>query len=195
MNCPCFSPTLAVTRSEFLAGSPLKAPTRPTPQVTSRTSPRAQLPLIPGVPPGEDARDNAPMRYFVPRPVETYDDRGFATILPRTWEGETNTIGASDIAPLTKESIEESRAIQVTAASTGAFVDYAQMVKSEREKELSDLAARSSLGQSGRATCGEEEGKAFVSNYRTVLVEGVKAVEYWGAPNGNVPRVFGGAGA
>lgn len=135
------------------------------------------------------------MRYFVPRPVETYDDRGFATILPRTWEGETNTIGASDIAPLTKESIEESRAIQVTAASTGAFVDYAQMVKSEREKELSDLAARSSLGQSGRATCGEEEGKAFVSNYRTVLVEGVKAVEYWGAPNGNVPRVFGGAGA
>lgn len=166
--------------------SPLTRPAR-----VART-PRAELDLIPGVPPGEDARDNAPLRSYVPRPVETYEDRGFATILPKTWEGEIQTIGASDVPALTKELLEEQRIVQVDMASTGAFLDYAQMVKEDRQNELDALKERNAAPTTGRATCGEVEGKAFVSNYRTVLVEGVKAVEYWGAPNGPVPRLFGG---
>lgn len=147
--------------------------------------------LTPGIPSGQDPLDNAPLRSYVPRPLETYDDRGFATILPRTWEGETDTIGVSDIEPVTKEDLEEARQVEVDAASTGALVEYSMMVKDEREEMLAEQKRRSSLGQTGRATCGETEGKAFVSNYQTIQVDGVKCVEYWGKPNGPVPRLFG----
>lgn len=191
----CFA-TSATALGKSLFGAPVAQSTSPRPR---RAAPaqtvRAELPLVPGVPPGEDVRDNAPLRYYVPRPVETYEDRGFATILPRTWEGETETVGASDIPPLTKESIEESRQVPVDAAATGAFVAFSQMVKAEREAQLAELKARNAAPTSGRATCGEEEGKTYVSNYRTVLVDGVKCVEYWGRPNGAVPRLFGGPGA
>lgn len=146
--------------------------------------------LIPGVPPGEDARDNQPLRYYVPRPKETYEKRGFATILPRTWEGEVTTIGADDVPGLLAD--QPPTEIEVDAESSGAFVEFAQMVKAEREQQLANLVARNAAPKEGRPTCGEAEGTALVSNYRTVLVEGVKAVEYWGAPNGPVPRLFGG---
>lgn len=147
---------------------------------------------MPGIPPGQDPLDNAPLRYYVPRPVETYDKRSFTTALPETWSGEIETIGASDIPEMTKDSVEAERTIQVDMASTGAFLDYNRLVKDEREASLKALEARSQLGYTGRATCGEEEGKTFVSNYQTVLVDGVKAVEYWGVANGPVPRLFGG---
>lgn len=146
------------------------------------------------MPPGEDARENAPLRYYVPRPVETYENRGFAKILPRTWEGETETIGIASM-PTLPEDRERARIIQVDNESTGAFLRFAQMVKEDREKELAELKIRNAIPMTGRATCGEEEGKEFVSNYRPVLVDGVKSVEYWGAPNGPVPKLFGGPGA
>lgn len=53
-----------------------------------------------------------------------------------------------------------------------------------------------SAEQTGRATCGESEGREFVSNYNPTLVQGVKCVEYWGRSHSSpVPRVFGGASA
>lgn len=153
--------------------------------------PTAELKLVPGVPPGEDARDNAPLRYYVPRPEETYEDRGFATILPKTWEGEINTIGAGDVPPLTKEAVEEAKFVEVDSASTGAFLEYASMMKEERAESLRRQAERNAMPLTGRATCGPSEGKEVVSNYVEVLVDGVKCTEYWGTPNGPVPRVFG----
>ncbi len=130
----------------------------------------------------------------MPRPVETYEERGFATILPKTWEGEIDTIGASDIPPLTKESVEESKFVEVDAVSTTAFLEYAQMMKAEREESLRRQEERRAIPQFGRATCGLSEGRETVSNYVEILVDGVKAVEYWGKPNGAVPRLFGGPG-
>lgn len=194
METLCFASPVAPIAPSSFRGTAV-SPQRAQPIRKSLNTVRAKLDLVPGIPPGEDARDNAPMRYYVPRPVETYDERSFATVLPRTWEGTTDTIGASDIAPITKEEVEQNRIVQVDAAATGAFVEYSQMVKLERQASLEDLKKRSELGKTGRATCGEEEGKAFVSNYKTILVEGVKAVEYWGVPNGAVPRLFGGPGA
>ena len=145
------------------------------------------------MPPGEDVRDNAPLRDYVPRPVETYEQRGFATVLPRNWAGETSSIGVADVADLVPVREDALQALaNVDAASTGAFVEYTRSVRKDREMQLDALKERNAMPTTGRATCGEEEGKAFVSNYRTVLVEGVKAVEYWGAPNGPVPRLFGG---
>lgn len=196
MTPPCFVPATPALSTTFL-GSSLSNATSATPAPLPRAlrrPARAELDLIPGIPPGEDARENAPLRYYVPRPVETYENRGFATILPKTWEGETQTIGVVDLPALAKndEKAAEERIVKVDAASTGAFVQFAQMMKDEREKELDMLKERNAAPTTGRATCGEEEGKAFVSNYRPVLVDGVKAVEYWGEPNGPVPRLFGG---
>lgn len=55
------------------------------------------------------------------------------------------------------------------------------------------FAAGSGTEQTGRATCGESEGREFVSNYNPTLVQGVKCVEYWGRSHSSpVPRVFGG---
>lgn len=190
MNRPCFTTTTTIRGSVF-QGTCLKQSIDSKPKtkfLSVNQTIRSELNLIPGVPPGEDARDNAPLRNYVPRPIETYDDRSFSTILPRTWEGEINSIGVSDITPETNKSKE----IEVTIESTGAFVDYARMVKEEREQALEEQKKRSSLGYTGRATCGETEGKAFVSNYRPILTEGVKVVEYWGVANGPVPRLFGG---
>lgn len=90
----------------------------------------------PGLPPGEDARENAPMRYYVPVPVETYEKRSFATVLPKTWEGEVVTIGAPDVPEMTEESIAEAKLVPVTASSTAAFLEYSNSVKAEREAAL-----------------------------------------------------------
>lgn len=155
---------------------------------------RAGLDLVPGVPSGQDARDNAPLRHFVPRPVETYDDRAFSTKLPDTWSGDDfeTTIGALDVPPLTKESIEEARLIPVDAASTSAFLEFSDMVRDERAALLARQAERNAVPQSGRPTCGVSEGREYVSN---AYDDGVKCVEYWGTPNGPVNRLFGGDGA
>ncbi|PXF42297.1 hypothetical protein BWQ96_08016 [Gracilariopsis chorda] len=192
MDSTAFTAPLTVLRSPFVA-TPLNTKRSPA-QPSIRFITRADLNLKPGIPSGQDPQENAPIRYYVPRPKENYDNRGFATVLPRNWEGEVSSIGAADITPVTKESIEESRKVKVTPASTSAFLEYSQMVKEDREKALAIQKDRSEIEKTGRATCGEEEGKAFVSNYQTVLVEGVKAVEYWGVPNGPVPRLFGGPG-
>lgn len=192
----CFIPAASTLRTSFTGFRPSStAPLAPPPLASAPSTTRCELSLIPGVPPGEDARENAPPDYYVPRPVETYENRGFAKVLPRTWEGEFETIGKPDIPTQTEEEDEEADAIEVDSESTGAFVRFAQMVKEDREKELAQLEARNAAPKTGRATCGEEEGKEFVSNYRPILVEGVKSVEYWGTPNGPVPRLFGGSSA
>lgn len=55
------------------------------------------------------------------------------------------------------------------------------------------FAAGSGVEQTGRATCGESEGREYVSNYNPTLVQGVKCVEYWGRSNSSpVLRLFGG---
>jgi len=55
------------------------------------------------------------------------------------------------------------------------------------------LAAGSETEQTGRATCGNSEGREYVSNANPLLVEGVKCIEYWGRTNASaVPRAFGG---
>lgn len=193
MSHLCFIPANPLVLSSF-HGNTLSVSARHStasvPQVT-----RAKLDLVPGVPPGEDPLENAPMRYYKPRPAEDYSDRGFATPLPRTWEGNTDTIGVSDIEPVTEEELAKRGEIEVSVASSGAFLEFSDMVREERKQQLEELIARNTAPTTGRATCGEEEGKTFVSNYRTILVDGVKAVEYWGAPNGPVPRLFGGEGA
>lgn len=168
--------------------------TRVTPSngVCARRGPTAELDLPPGIPSGQDPLDNAPLRHFVQRPKETYENRAFSTILPKNWAGETSSIGALDIPPLTKESIEEAKKIPVSAASTGAFLEFANMMKDERAAQLKAQAERNSQPTLGRATCGPDEGKQYVSNY---IVDDVKCVEYWGVPVGNVPRLFGGPGA
>lgn len=187
----CFIPAISTLHTSFTGLRPSSTtPLTPSSITTSRTTIRCALPLVPGVPPGEDARENAPLSDYVPRPVETYDNRGFAKVLPRTWAGATETIGVASM-PTLPEDRERARIIQVDNEATGAFVRFAQMVKDDREKELAELKARNATPMTGRATCGEEEGKEFVSNYRTVLVDGVKSVEYWGAPNGPVPKLFG----
>lgn len=183
-------------------GAPLRATSLRGSRVTGQGAlcsrdlrvPTAELKLVPGVPPGEDARDNAPMRYYVPRPVETYGKRSFATKLPKTWEGEIETIGAGDIPPLTKELLEESKYLPIDTVSTSAFLEFSQMVKDERAEALRLQAERNAAPQTGRATCGLSEGREYVSNYVEMLVDGVKCTEYWGVPNGPVPRLFGGPG-
>lgn len=119
-------------------GTPLRAA---RPAAASRTRPAStsaatRMQTRPGLPPGEDARENAPLRYYVPVPVETYEKRSFATVLPKTWEGEVVTIGTSDVPEMTKESIAEAKLVPVSAASTAAFLEYSNMVKAEREAAL-----------------------------------------------------------
>jgi len=184
-------------------GAPIKASTF-TSKSTVKTSRcparrrfvvKADLDLVPGVPSGQDVRDNAPLRHYVPRPAETYADRGFATKLPKNWAGEDfDSIGAADIPPMTKESLAESRRVQVDSAANSAFLEFANMMKDDRANSLARQAQRNSATYEGRATCGESEGKEIVSNYSEILVEGVLCTEYWGTPYGPVPRVFGGPG-
>lgn len=111
------------------------------PAAASRTRPcgtsaATRMQTRPGLPPGEDARENAPLRYYVPVPVETYEKRSFATVLPKTWEGEVVTIGTPDVPEMTKESIAEAKLVPVSAASTAAFLEYSNSVKAEREAAL-----------------------------------------------------------
>lgn len=193
---PCFTaPISAPSLSPFLAPA-LACPLPAAGARSAPAAPRAQADLPPpGIPSGQDPLNGAPLRHYVTRPLETYDDRSFATILPRTWEGETTTIGVSDVEPVTKEQLEEARKVPVDAASTGAFVEFAAMMKDEREQQLAEQARRNALPKEGRPTCGKEEGTSLVSNYQPILIDGVKCVEYWGVPNGPVPRLFGGPGS
>lgn len=190
----CFNPPLSLSHASFTTGASSAICTRATTAKPTFSTPRAAANDIPppGIPSGQDPLDGAPMRHFVNRPIETYEDRGFATVLPRGWAGEVPSVGVTDIEPVTKESIEEARKVRVDAAATGAFVEYSRLVKDEREAMLAEQAKRNAIEGTGRPTCGEEEGKEFVSNYQPILVDGVKCVEYWGEPNGPVPRLFGG---
>lgn len=135
---PSPSPLLTMAFVSASVGTPLRAGrsvaasrTRP-----AGTSAATRMQTRPGLPPGEDARENAPLRYYVPVPVETYEKRSFATVLPKTWEGEVVTIGAPDVPEMTKESIAESKLVPVSAASTAAFLEYSNSVKAEREAAL-----------------------------------------------------------
>ncbi|KAA8494272.1 hypothetical protein FVE85_4247 [Porphyridium purpureum] len=126
----------------------------------------------PGIPPGEDARNNQSLRQYVARPVETYQKRSFATPLPLTWTGETETVGAFDVVVPPQE-----KDLPVSGEATSAFVKYSDMVRAERKAALQALLSASAAGE-GRPTCGAE-GRKFVSNANPVLVNGVKCVEYW----------------
>lgn len=170
--------TPAFAASLPLALSP-PAPCLSSSRPTFRTA-RAALDLIPGVPPGEDVRDNAPMRSYVPRPVEDYSKRGFATPLPLTWAGETGTIGVADIdQSLTAESVAAAAAniLPEDAASKGALGDYARLVADDRRAALAKFDEPQVV--EGRATCGESEGRKYVSNYNPKLISGTGWGEYW----------------
>lgn len=146
-------------------GTPLRAA---RPAAASRTRPAStsaatRMQTRPGLPPGEDARENAPLRYYVPVPVETYEKRSFATVLPKTWEGEVVTIGTSDVPEMTKESIAEAKLVPVSAASTAAFLEYSNMVKAEREAALAAYVLAASilwLRRGGRWGGGGDGGGA-----------------------------------
>lgn len=183
-SIPCFASSAALPTTRTL---------NVRPAVCDSRVPRASLGKLPtpGIPSGQDPLDGAPLRDYKPRPVETYDKRSFTDAIPQTWDGEITTIGVTDMEPVTKESLEEDSQVSVSAADTGSFLAFSDMVRAERKAELEAQAARNAVEQTGRATCGESEGKEFVSNAVPILVEGVKCVEYWGAPNGPVPRLFG----
>jgi len=138
-------------------GTPLRAA---RPAAASRTRPAAssaatRMQTRPGLPPGEDARENAPLRYYVPVPVETYEKRSFATVLPKTWEGEVVTIGAPDVPELTEESIAESKLVPLSASSTAAFLEYSNMVKAERKAALAAYVGVASPCEGrGGGVCG-----------------------------------------
>mmetsp|Transcript_14316 Transcript_14316/g.38371 ORF Transcript_14316/g.38371 Transcript_14316/m.38371 type:complete len:159 (+) Transcript_14316:153-629(+) len=134
--------------------------------------------LVPGIPSGMNPRENQPLRSYVPAPVEDYSKRSFATVLPKTWEGEVPTVGAADNEGVTEESVKESKYVPESSVSNSAFVEYARMMQREREAAIAKLLSTKPVTE-GRPTCGEQEGRMFVSNYNPVLVEGVKCVEYW----------------
>lgn len=133
------------------------------------------------------------MRSFVPRPVETYEERSFATELPKTWEGEVTTIGTTDLEDVPVEKLTPSGSLEVSvdAASSSAFLEISDMLREERKESLRKLEEAAANPVGGRPTCGEEEGRGFISNFDTRYLDGVKCVEYWGVPNGPVPRLFG----
>lgn len=106
--------------------------------------------------------------------AESYEKRGFAELLPLNWTGTVDTLGASDASAVAEGSTLEP----IDPESTEAFAAYLNMMANVRAAEL---AAQAQQPQSdGRATCGPEEGREFVSNTRPILKEGVKCVEYWG---------------
>jgi hypothetical protein len=161
----------------FCAALPLLGFTPRAPAVAPRRAPRAGLQLIPGVPPGEDSRDGAPLQYYVPRPKEDYSNRSFATPLPVTWAGEVGTIGVADIDQTqTEESIAEARLVPEDEESKGALGAYATMMSDERSRALAKFDVKQEVP--GRATCGESEGKTVVSNCPE-LVTGTGWGEYW----------------
>lgn len=165
--------------------------------------------LQPGVPSGQDARNSTPLRYYVPKPKETYEDRSFTKILPRTWEGEIDTIGAGDAAererlsgqgqaktlPGQKEGVVkyEDRFADVDKQSTNAFLKFNDMMREERKKDMERLKKMKMQELDGRATCGPEAGKEKVSNFREDLyLNPTDATEYWRDKTyDRVPRRFG----
>lgn len=172
-----------MTLLAFAGALPLARSTRgAAPALSPRRAPTAALDLVPGIPPGEDARENAPLRYYVPRPAEDYSDRSFSTPLPVTWAGETGTIGVADVdQSLTAEKIAESKLVPEDAASTGALAEYARMVAEDRRAALAKFQEKVEVG--GRPTCGESEGRGIVSNYRPELLNGTDWAEQgkgWG---------------
>lgn len=199
----CFTPSVNLTgRSALITGTPVVS------LCTSRSeafgaakTPRTQMVVLPppGIPSGDDPLEKAPMRSFaqgfVPLPEETYANRSFTTELPQTWQGEVTTIGVSEIGPVTEDLVEKAREIPVDADASRAFVEFSQMVKGERQEALAEQARRATSPVGGRPTCGDQEGRGVVSNFQTIYLDGVKCVEYWGAPNGNVPKLFGGSSA
>lgn len=143
------------------------------------SAPRAELAdLIPGIPPGEDARSFAPAELVIPRPAEDYSKRGFATKLPVTWSGEIGTIGFADI-PRAEEEETATKKTEVPKdpVADEAFAQYAAMMKEERETALSALQSKTEVA--GRPTCGPSEGRAVISNFNMQSVFGVKCVGYW----------------
>lgn len=158
-------------------------------------TPRAQLPKLPppGIPSGEASSDGEPLQNFSPSPEMSYEKRSFTTSLPQTWAGEVPSISVADVEDSSDSNF--SNQIEVPDESTNAFIEYSELVKSEREAALAEQARRSAAPASGRPTCGDEEGRAVVSNFLTQYLEGVKCVEYWGVPNGPVPKLFDGPSA
>lgn len=197
MNAPCFTTSInpATARAAFLTGSSPDKSICTTKTVQSLPTPRANLGALPppGIPSGQDPLEGAPLRSFVPRPVETYDDRSFATELPKTWEGEVTTIGTTDLEDEPAGQLTSSGSLEITvdSASTSAFLEISDMLREERKEALRKLEEAAATPVEGRPTCGEEEGRGFISNFDTRYLGGVKCVEYWGAPNGPVPRLFG----
>lgn len=190
----CFTPSLSLkARTAFATNSSAGAACSRRSNVGSPVvTPRAQLSKLPppGIPSG-DSVDGESIQSYSPNPETSYERRSFTTNLPQTWAGEITSVSVTDFEEDSTAS-KLAREIQVSDESTAAFAEYSEMVKNEREAALAEQARRSSAPASGRATCGEEEGRAVVSNFLTQYLDGVKCVEYWGAPNGPVPKLFGG---
>lgn len=144
----------------------------------------------PGLPSNVDFQDGSPVQSYVPQPEETYEKRGFTTLLPRTWAGEVTSIGVIDVQE-EEEEAAEGTIIPVDPDSSAAFSEFSRIMKEDRENALAEQARLNSTEMSGRATCGESEGRENVSNFQPIKLESTKCVEYWGAPNGPVPRLFG----
>lgn len=175
---PAFATAAALPRSSLLPTSDICTVSQRSSRASRVTVPRAELKdLLPGIPSGNDARENAPLRYYVPRPKEDYTDRGFAKPLPVTWAGEVPTIGAGDID---EEEVKEANEtlLPEDPVSTGALSDFARMMQDERRASLEKF--NSPDPNPGRPTCGPEEGRMYVSNYQKDLIFGRKSVEYWG---------------
>lgn len=144
----------------------------------------------PGLPSGINYQDGSSIQSYSPQPEETYEKRGFTTVLPRTWEGEVTSIGVIDVQTEVEEAAQKTLPA-VDDESSSAFSEFARLMKEERENSLAEQARLNSVEMSGRPTCGESEGREYVSNFQPVKLESTKCVEYWGAPNGPVPRLFG----
>lgn len=191
----CFATAAPFTTSMFgvrvVPQAPRRAPVR------AARSTRAALDLIPFKASEPEKAEEAPKTADASEPESPFKNRSFTTVLPKTFEGETGSVGSGDVSVLTREDLPEREEIKLSTllpdddVSKGALAEFAQMVRSERAASLAALKARNELVGTGRATCGEDEGKETISNSREVLVDGVKAVEYWGVANGPVPRLFG----
>lgn len=190
----CFTPSLALTpRSTFVPAvnsSPIcRINGTARGPALSRVMMSTELPP-PGLPSNVDIQDGSPIQSYVPKPEETYEKRGFTTLLPRTWAGEITTIGVTDIQAEEEEAAEKSLP-PVDPEASSAFSEFSRIMKEDRENALAEQARFNSVEMSGRATCGESEGRERVSNFPPIKLESTKCVEYWGAPNGPVPRLFG----
>lgn len=167
----CFTPPFApVSRSAFVPALGSHTVCRPN---TAVPAPRVTMPTS---------------------QVETYENRSFATPLPRTWEGDVPSFGVSDVEPSqTTDDTPEDTDLTIIEddESPSALAEFIELMKEERKQILDEQARRNSVVQTGRPTCGPSEGREVVSNFQPIYMDGTKCVEYWGAPNGPVPRLFG----